>query len=710
MRIAIVTVYDSIVNYGSYLQAFALNQVLNKLGHEVYFVRRMSDEDILNRFNTLCVEQNKVPANKKLRVLRQLRRNRFIRVEQRANQSRFKLFQRDWKEFKFINPEELEKMGVDLLICGSDEIWNIHNKDVDFHFYSCIWERNIPKLAYAISSGNTKIDELTGIKNSLEAIGDFNVILPRDEETQKLIKEITAVTQPQVCDPTILWGYNNYSISNKGQEFGKYLLVYSYYFTPREKEFILKYAKTHGLKIVSPCIHTDFADENVYVSSLEFPSLIRNAECVFSTTFHGTIFSLMFAKRFCCSPRLPKVTNLLERCKAFDYSLKDTDSYEQFEQILNRDMEHARIHEAMDEMKVFSEKMLIDSIENIQKSQRKTLGVKHYDTDKYYYGFSLDSDRARKQSSSGGMFYELAQSILSKGGVVFGAIYDEVTHTIKHCSTREVPLELLMRSKYVESKLGDTFVKIEKELKSGNLVLFCGTPCQAAGLRNFSQLHLQTHLDKLYIIDFLCEGVPSDKVFLSYQDYLEEKCGSKVKDVIFRSKTYGWNTHCMKVLFENGKQYIRPSFADPYMHTFLIDLAMNRKSCYQCKFRTKKISDITIADFWKAESIDTNCRDNKGVSAIFVHTERGERILDSMSDRLYLKQAAPETQLLMKQNLNTIQFYEKRNKFYKVFCTEGYERAIAQFSSYLKNDRGLKKVKKLKAWGMWELKRKIGRF
>ena len=446
------------------------------------------------------------------------------------------------------------------------------------------------------------------------------------------------------------------------------------------------------------------------MSSLEFPSLIRNAECVFSTTFHGTIFSLMFAKRFCCSPRLPKVKNLLECCKAVEYSLMDTDSYERFEDILSRKMDYTNIHAAMDEMKTFSEKILIDSMEKIKKSGCEPIGAKFSDTDKYYYGFSLDNDRVRKQSSSGGMFYELAQNVLSRGGVVFGAVYDEAAHTVKHCSTREVSLELLMRSKYVKSKLGDTFINIEKELKSGKLVLFCGTPCQAAGLRKFSQLHLQSYLDKLYIVDFLCEGVPSDKVFLSYQSFLEEKYGSNVKNVIFRSKTYGWNVHCMKVLFENGEQYIRPSFADPYMHTFLMDLVMNRKSCYQCRFRTKKLSDITIADFWKAESVDANCRDNRGVSAIFVHTERGEKMLNAISDRLYLKQAVPKTQLLMKQNLNTISFYERRNEFYKMFCTEGFEKAISRFSSYLQNNHGIKKIKQIKAWGMWELKRKIDRF
>ena len=137
---------------------------------------------------------------------------------------------------------------------------------------------------------------------------------------------------------------------------------------------------------------------------------------------------------------------------------------------------------------------------------------------------------------------------------------------------------------------------------------------------------------------------------------------------------------------------------------------MNRISCYQCEFRKKKMSDITIADFWKVNSVDVNCQDNKGVSAIFVHTESGEKILSAISDKLYLKELIPEKQMLMKQNINTEPFYKSRNEFYKVFCTDGFERAIDQFSSYLKKNHGIKKMKKLKAWGIWEIKRKFGRF
>lgn len=710
MRIAIVTVYDSIVNYGSYLQAYALNSVLKDLGHDVYFVRRMSDEKILDRFNTLCVEQNKVPVNKSFRVIRQLRRNRFISTGKKTNKYRYKLFKQDWNKFQFIDVQDIKTKGIELIICGSDEIWNLHNKDVDFKFYSCGWSEDIPKIAYAISSGDTRMDEFFKIPGSLSDIADFDVLLPRDEDTQRLLEKITDTPLPQVCDPTILWGHENYVLSDKGKEYGKYLLVYSYYFTKREKEYIIKYARKNNLKIISPCIHCDFADENVYVPSLDFPSLIANAECTFSSTFHGTIFSLMFARRFCCFPRFPKVKNLLECCGALDVSMGLNDSYERFEMIINSSVNRNKINQAMDEMRSFSIKQLGQAIERIQEKGRQPLGLKYKEKDSYYYGYSLDEESVRKKSSSGGLFFELAQSVLKEEGIVFGAVYDEVSQTVRHCSTDEVELSRLMRSKYAESHLGETFCKIENELKKGRKVLFCGTPCQAAGLRAFSIARLGAYKEKLFIVDFLCEGVPSDKVFLEYQKSLERKYRSRIKDVIFRSKAYGWNTHCMKVVFENGKEYLRPSFTDPYMHSFLIDLMMNRSSCYQCRFRDEKMSDITIADFWKAGIINDKCRDNKGVSAIFVHTDVGQEMLNNISDRLYVQKLAPEYLHLMNQHLQTEVFYDKRNSFYRIFCEAGFDQAVAQLGTSLTKRNAIKNLKKIKAWVIWTFRRKLGKY
>ena len=364
MKIAIVTVYDSVVNFGSFLQAYAMSKVLESRGHEVFFVRRMPNDEILKRFNRLAKIQNSVSSKKGIKAKFLSQRSKYvIQREMDANKNRYKCSLSDWKSIKIIDPAEIEDCGIQLVICGSDEIWNIHNKDIDLDFYSCGWVKHIPKLAYAISSGNSKTSEYLNDPEFFNAVGDFCKILPRDQMTQSMISDITNVKESIVCDPTLLLGQDGFTLTNKGKEFGKYILVYSYFLTRKEKKFIKKYARNNGLKIISPCIYSSIADEVVYTSALDFPSLVFNAECVYTTTFHGTIFSLMFAKRFCALSRLPKVANLLEQLETYDHELNLDFSYDDFCAVLNKFADRSVIGNGLNRLKSTSEDILWKAIE-----------------------------------------------------------------------------------------------------------------------------------------------------------------------------------------------------------------------------------------------------------------------------------------------------------------------------------------------------------
>lgn len=707
MKIAIVTVYDSIVNFGSFLQAYAMSKVLESKGHEVFFIRRMQNDDILCRFDELARIQNKPSSNNSIkRTLLAKKADFIVSREYKANKKRFNCSLIDWKSIKVINSDELEKNGIQLIVCGSDEIWNKHNKDIDLKFYSCEWVKGIPKLAYAISSGDSKTSEFLQIPEFFDAVGDFSVLLPRDGMTQKLIEDITAVRSPIVCDPTLLLGRDGFSLTTAGKKYGKYLLVYSYYLTNKEKQYLKRYAKKNKLKIISPCIYSSIADEVIYTSALDFPSLVFNAECVYTTTFHGTIFSLMFAKRFCCFPRLPKVANILEQVKCMNYAVDTNFSYEDFCGVLDTVVDRNKIDNGLNQLKLNADKALSESIAKIQEVGHCPLGNQYKSCKKYYYGYSIRDNNIRSKSSSGGMFYEFAQMILNEGGVVFGACYDEKTKKVIHQSTDDVSIENMLRSKYVESKLGDTYKRIEQYLKQGRKVLFCGTPCQAAGLYSLRKEKWNSYKGQLYIIDFLCEGVPSEKIFQEYLKEEERYSGKKIKNVNFRSKSYGWNVHCMKINYEDGTEKVKPSFADSYMHTFIMDLAMNRKSCYECAFRDKKKSDITIGDFWKVSSVDSSCLDNKGVSAIFVNSEAGETLISQVKKQVYLKKLEEKYWCQMEQILDTSAFVKKRDAFYADFLSNGYNSAIRKCSTYFTNRKVLDKMKLLKIWINLENKRK----
>ena len=707
MKIAIVTVYDSVVNFGSFLQAYAMSKVLESRGHEVFFVRRMPNDEILKRFNRFAKIQNSVSSKKGIKAKFLSQRSKYvIQREMDANKNRYKCSLSDWKSIKIIDPAEIEDCGIQLVICGSDEIWNIHNKDIDLDFYSCGWVKHIPKLAYAISSGNSKTSEYLNDPEFFNAVGDFCKILPRDQMTQSMISDITNVKESIVCDPTLLLGQDGFTLTNKGKEFGKYILVYSYFLTRKEKKFIKKYARNNGLKIISPCIYSSIADEVVYTSALDFPSLVFNAECVYTTTFHGTIFSLMFAKRFCALSRLPKVANLLEQLETYDHELNLDFSYDDFCAVLNKFADRSVIGDGLNRLKSTSEDILWKAIEEIENNGYTPIGNHYESRCKYLYGYTKQDD-IRRKSSSGGLFYELSQVILEDGGVVFGACYDKEMHQVVHKSTEETSIENMLKSKYAESKLGDTYKKIETYLKDGKKVLFCGTPCQAAGLYNLKEKKWSRYKNQLFILDFLCEGVPSYKIFQEYIKDSENKSEKEIETIEFRSKSYGWNVHCMKIQYKDGTSRIIPSFSDSYMHTFIMDLTMNRRSCYACPFREKKYSDVTIGDFWKVSNVDKSCVDNKGVSAIFVNSEAGNILIEKARKNLYIKELEDRDILQMEQHLDTSLYLDKRNNFYTEFLSNGYNSAIRKYSTYFQNRGIVDKLKLIKRWTKLEYKRRF---
>ena len=676
-------------------------------GHEVFFVRRMPNDEILKRFNRLAKIQNSVSSKKGIKAKFLSQRSKYvIQREMDANKNRYKCSLSDWKSIKIIDPAEIEDCGIQLVICGSDEIWNIHNKDIDLDFYSCGWVKHIPKLAYAISSGNSKTSEYLNDPEFFNAVGDFCKILPRDQMTQSMISDITNVKESIVCDPTLLLGQDGFTLTNKGKEFGKYILVYSYFLTRKEKKFIKKYARNNGLKIISPCIYSSIADEVVYTSALDFPSLVFNAECVYTTTFHGTIFSLMFAKRFCALSRLPKVANLLEQLETYDHELNLDFSYDDFCAVLNKFADRSVIGDGLNRLKSTSEDILWKAIEEIENNGYTPIGNHYESRCKYLYGYTKQDD-IRRKSSSGGLFYELSQVILEDGGVVFGACYDKEMHQVVHKSTEETSIENMLKSKYVESKLGDTYKKIETYLKDGKKVLFCGTPCQAAGLYNLKEKKWSRYKNQLFILDFLCEGVPSYKIFQEYIKDSENKSEKEIETIEFRSKSYGWNVHCMKIQYKDGTSRIIPSFSDSYMHTFIMDLTMNRRSCYACPFREKKYSDVTIGDFWKVSNVDKSCVDNKGVSAIFVNSEAGNILIEKARKNLYIKELEDRDILQMEQHLDTSLYLDKRNNFYTEFLSNGYNSAIRKYSTYFQNRGIVDKLKLIKRWTKLEYKRRF---
>ncbi len=265
------------------------------------------------------------------------------------------------------------------------------------------------------------------------------------------------------------------------------------------------------------------------------------------------------------------------------------------------------------------------------------------------YAAKSCNERIRLESSSGGVFTLLAEKIITSGGVVFGARFDSNWEVVHDCVESIDALSALRGSKYVQSRIEDTFKKAECCIKEGREVLFCGTPCQISGLKLF----LRKEYDNLIAVDFICHGVPSPGVWRQYLDEefgMSERSEDRGKNTVlpspkalpilgisFRDKQSGWKKFSFVVRGRSALKADKNSvllsdrhYDNPFMKAFLSDLIL-RPSCYCCPAKGGKSgSDITLADYWGIQNVFPGFDDDKGVSAVMVNTLKGKRLFDML--------------------------------------------------------------------------------
>lgn len=244
------------------------------------------------------------------------------------------------------------------------------------------------------------------------------------------------------------------------------------------------------------------------------------------------------------------------------------------------------------------------------------------------------NEAVRMKSSSGGIFTLLAEYAINKNGVVFGARLSKDCKSVYHCMIENAgDISLFRGSKYVQSNINNTFKEVKNQLDNGRFVLFSGTPCQIEGLIS----SLQNKYNNLLLVDFICHGIPSPKVWRKYLEYIENKHG-KVKSVLFREKSNGWKGVAnVYIRLQNDEACIDQLECNLYGAAFLSNLSL-RKSCYNCKFRkVNRKSDITIGDFWGIDEIAPEMNDNKGISAVIINSPNGEEVFEEIKSELIYK-------------------------------------------------------------------------
>lgn len=292
------------------------------------------------------------------------------------------------------------------------------------------------------------------------------------------------------------------------------------------------------------------------------------------------------------------------------------------------------------------------------------------------YAGRIKDQEALLKSSSGGAFIAFSDYFLNRGDMIVASNYNYQTHTEEftflHNKTER---KAACGSKYMQSKPGSIFRKAERWLIENpqKSLLFVGMGCQSDGFRKYAEL--KGFRDRVYIVDIVCHGVPSPKLWKDYVESIERKHGGKVSYLTFKDKREGWSSPTAFVVINNKEVPIKD-----YVNIFYNRCAL-RPSCHICPYATiKRKTDITIGDFWHIEQTIPDFYDPNGTSLFLIHTNRGEELFEKIKGNLDYRLS--NTQQCRQANLEAPTPVSKhRQKFWNDYKEKGIDYIMKKYGT-----------------------------
>ena len=675
-KVGVITVHRN-VNYGANLQAFATAKFLTNTGINAeiidYLPQNLDKDNYLFSWLKLSWQNGKSGSlvhklklllalmlsapnkNKKLKVFYNFRTNK-------CNISK-----------KYITLNDVIASGYTDIVCGSDQVWNPDVIGCINPIYFGEFAAVTNKVSYAPSMGResfNKADEEKA-KSLLEKMDYISV---REAKSVEYIEKISGKKVTHVCDPVFLLEKVEYEKIAKPIKCKKpYILVYSVVSNTTMLNAAIEFANKKGLEVVEICPNKRRDFKHIQLTSAspeEFLGAIQNAQYVVTNSFHGTAFSLIFNKElyvFDNKERGSRITGLLEKA-----GLSSRINEERI--IEQENVDYSVVENNLKEHIALSKEFLLNAL-NAKKepitnncvgcgackavckkdaiSLTKNQGgfIKAYiDSNKCVdcglckkacptinppqkndlievYAYKA-KDSLRKNSTSGGAAAALAEAIIADGGVVIGAHLDN-EFNLNHIEIdNKKDIELIQGTKYIQSDMTNAFVKIEAALKENKPVLFTGTACQNAAVLNFAKLQ-KLNVEKLFLCDIICHGVPSPKVFKDFIAFIKEK--ESFSEYCFRNKAFSWRGDSACIKTEDGLK--KSKYASSFMNLYYSNL-ITEQSCFNCKFTSKeRVSDITISDFWGIENTDKEFEDALGVSMVIINTKKGRALFEKLGGK-----------------------------------------------------------------------------
>lgn len=304
------------------------------------------------------------------------------------------------------------------------------------------------------------------------------------------------------------------------------------------------------------------------------------------------------------------------------------------------------------------------------------------------YGGRLKDRAALKASSSGGAFTAISDVFLNRHDAVVCSTYNYNTNQQEFVLIESIEDRNKARgSKYVQSIPGDIFMKAETWLKDHpqNNLLFVGMGCQAAGFLKYTEV--KGLRDRVIVVDIICHGSPSPKIWREYAENIEKKAGS-ITSLTFKDKRNGWNSPTAVAIVGGREVSLRQYVKLFYRHSVL------RPSCYKCPYATtERKTDITIGDFWHIEDKIPTFYEKLGTSLFIIHTERGAKIFDAIKRSIDWVES--NTQDCWQKNLeHPTEYPAGREEFWRDYKISGIEYVIDKYGNVSKMVQMKQKVKK----------------
>ena len=731
-KVGILT-FQNAHNYGAVLQLYALKTFLCKNGY---------DAKAINYINK-CIEKNypkfpiiEIKTDRKLSIIKSILmlpitivKNLYALRQYRIKYKKFTKFINQLTDSKKIsNLREIDcSKEYHAFVCGSDQIWNPTLTGGLDGAYFCDFDSDAIKIAYSASMGLKKLPPKEELSFQ-RMINNFDYVGVRENSLKEYISKFSNKDVEVTVDPTLLLEKEDYIHMTKENKNGRYIFLYSLIEDKKLYSIADKLSKKLNIPIVE-LRYNKLYSHRKYIQVAdsgpeEFLSFIKNAEIVITNSFHGTIFSIMFEKKFYTvfnewgSSRLETLlinVGLKDRCISFFEEI-DVDNAIEYDKVKSKlkDLRKKSAVFLLESLKgkettdVLSNRKIctgctacvtscpvnaITMIEDVNGFKypsidlkkcikcgkcQKVCPVNNYknDIEKATKCFAFVSDEA-KTSQSGGAGAALAKKFILDGGVVYGCVVDNLQVIHQRINSIDEIIKL-KGAKYTQSNLFDIFNQIKKDLKLKNKVLFLGTPCQVAGLKSVIGTNLS---DNLYTCDLICHGVVSPLIYEEYIKFMNTKTKQDISNMLFRDKSYGWQSPVETLTYKNGK---KESFAY-YKNIFYTDKCL-RESCYDCKFcNLNRVSDITIGDFWGIEKTDFNYKYNQGVSNIIVNTEKGKKLFEHIKENNNFKEY--DIKKGMQHNLkNSTEKPKDTNIFWEEYHKNGFEFIIKKYGqNNLKN-------------------------